>query len=470
MVSYASHACFEGGDDTALLRGWGITIATLLLSTVLATKWAMPLINRTSLQATYSARIARAFLGASNPRGPDENLDEVMPGDDVDSLCDYKPHEAGGPIHIINSTINQTVDEDTLRNVRDRLGTCMACSSIGISISKFFHAVWIPSADGPNIKAVSHAPGTPHPLLDANDIPTDTFDNLPLRDWVAISGAAVGVGMGQDSNPAFSILFLLANVRTGYWWNSGLSATDRGTRPDVSFTRRLLWLIPKLFPTQSRLFAEGLLRFSGPWDQWWYLSDGGHFENLAGYEMIRRRVPFMIMLDSGADPDYRCEDFANFQRKIRIDFQAELEPFGQAEWTKQTSVSGAGISPDVWASVAQRVAVAPGQGGPFDPLPAKSKVLNPVRTLGKHAMLFRVRYARSEQTSLVLYVKASLDGDEPMDVIQYHSDHPDFPHESTAEQFFDEPQWESYRCLGQHVGDEILGPIDHAEMWLAHLR
>jgi hypothetical protein len=42
-------------------------------------------------------------------------------------------------------------------------------------------------------------------------------------------------------------------------------------------------------------------------------------------------------------------------------------------------------------------------------------------------------------------------------VVQYRNDHPEFPHQTTADQFFDEPQFESYRRLGLHIGDTVLG-------------
>ena len=53
--------------------------------------------------------------------------------------------------------------------------------------------------------------------------------------------------------------------------------------------------------------------------------------------------------------------------------------------------------------------------------------------------------------SVMLFLKASVTGDEPEDVRHYHQSHPGFPHESTADQFFDEAQWESYRKLGEHI-------------------
>jgi hypothetical protein len=47
-------------------------------------------------------------------------------------------------------------------------------------------------------------------------------------------------------------------------------------------------------------------------------------------------------------------------------------------------------------------------------------------------------------------------GDEPADVIEYRSRQPKFPHESTADQFFSESQFESYRRLGLHIIRDAL--------------
>ena len=45
----------------------------------------------------------------------------------------------------------------------------------------------------------------------------------------------------------------------------------------------------------------------------------------------------------------------------------------------------------------------------------------------------------------------------PVDLREYQKQHPAFPQEPTADQFFDEAQWESYRCLGYCVGRRIFG-------------
>ena len=83
------------------------------------------------------------------------------------------------------------------------------------------------------------------------------------------------------------------------------------------------------------------------------------------------------------------------------------------------------------------------------------------KRLGLHyCALGLVRYDRNLPTGGVgylLYIKAGMCGDEPQDVVQYRSEHPEFPHQPTADQFFDEPQFESYRRLGLHIGDTLFG-------------
>ena len=63
----------------------------------------------------------------------------------------------------------------------------------------------------------------------------------------------------------------------------------------------------------------------------------------------------------------------------------------------------------------------------------------------------------------LVYIKPSLTGDEPEDVTQYRRAHPDFPHETTADQWFTESQFESYRALGYHTTDQSL---KYAGAWI----
>ena len=67
-----------------------------------------------------------------------------------------------------------------------------------------------------------------------------------------------------------------------------------------------------------------------------------------------------------------------------------------------------------------------------------------------------------------VYIKASLTGDEPADVLSYQSEHPDFPHEATSDQWFTESQFESYRRLGQHIVETILETKNVAKVVKQH--
>ncbi|MCI0537034.1 MAG: hypothetical protein L0Z50_17605, partial [Verrucomicrobiales bacterium] len=496
--------------------GFWWTIGALVVSCILAHPRCISFINRSSLNQTYSARLSRAYLGASNPlrhSNVGRNIDEVMPEDDVESFRNYRPFDAGGPLHVLGICVNETLDQFTQREFRDRQGTSFAISPLGLSVGRNWHALWqaarhneesdhAESESKHPIRAVGHTRGTPHPLLDINGHPPprrragglkqEGMEELPLRYWMSISGAAFGSGLGQSTTRALSLLFTMANMRTGYWWDSGLSSAERGARPQVSFVRRLIWLLPKFFVTQSRLIDEALARFPGPWWRYWYLSDGGHFENLGAYELIRRRVPFIVVVDAGADPDYDFDDFANLQRKVRIDFRTHLELFTEEDWDaarnehiQQARAEGAddamiATKLGEWNDYFQPIRAAlarPGlNGGTFDELTPPSdtdgSVIGPSP---KHAALFKVIYPNVTGQSLLLYLKASLTGDEPSDLRHYHLENQDFPHQSTADQFFDEAQWESYRRLGEHIGARLLtpGPVGKADsgnaLWLTRL-
>jgi hypothetical protein len=53
--------------------------------------------------------------------------------------------------------------------------------------------------------------------------------------------------------------------------------------------------------------------------------------------------------------------------------------------------------------------------------------------------------------------QAVLTGKEPPEITQYKKLNPDFPHETTADQWFSESQFESYRALGYFIACKALG-------------
>jgi hypothetical protein len=161
--------------------------------------------------------------------------------------------------------------------------------------------------------------------------------------------------------------------------------------------------------------------------RWIELTDGGHFENLGLYEMVLRRVKQIIVVDAGADPNCQFEDLGNAVRKIQIDLGVPIEFEGAPGTIEQADlkmVKGANLNNRYCAVARLRYHCV-------DSVPAGMTV--------------------DEFDGYLVYIKASLRGQEPVDVIQYAKTHEQFPHESTADQFFNEPQFESYRKLGSFI-------------------
>jgi hypothetical protein len=93
-------------------------------------------------------------------------------------------------------------------------------------------------------------------------------------------------------------------------------------------------------------------------------------------------------------------------------------------------------------------------------LPPGSSPVDRARLSLAHAALARVTFIDEPdaEPGWLLYIKPTLLGDEPSDILQYHRAHAAFPQETTADQFFDEAQWESYRMLGYHIALDVFGP------------
>jgi hypothetical protein len=73
-----------------------------------------------------------------------------------------------------------------------------------------------------------------------------------------------------------------------------------------------------------------------------YLSDGGHFDNLALYEMLRRRCRFIVVSDATSDPYYAYADLGSVVRKAAIDLGIRIT-FEHLDMARrgETAVKGA---------------------------------------------------------------------------------------------------------------------------------
>jgi hypothetical protein len=239
----------------------------------------------------------------------------------------------------------------------------------------------------------------------------------------AISGAAASSNMGYyTTSPVISLLLTLFNVRLGWWYgNPGPAGQKTYTLANPSFS---------VSPVVYEAFGLTNDRY-----RYVYLTDGGHFENLGIYEMVLRRCHCIVVCDGAADGEYRFGDLGNAVRKIRIDLGVPIEfhcfdiyGWDESERRKEKGQEGRGM---YWAVGRIRYSCVDKEGVDEDGRP------------------------RAASDGIIIYVKPALYGDEPRDVLEYRENFPAFPHQSTGDQFFDEPQFESYRALGSFIADEM---------------
>jgi len=294
------------------------------------------------------------------------------------------------------------------------------------------------------------------------------IEALSLGRWVAISGAAFTTGTGANTQLGLSLLLGLANVRLGYWWDSGIHPPKkRADTVGPNFMELGSRFVTWLLPVQTCLMSEFFARFHGPSRRHWYLSDGGHFENTACYELIRRRVPMIFCSDAGQDPRYQFEDLANLVRKARTDFGAEIQIVRRAKDQTKDDPGMEFPMPTLEQIVHPELLDVIGSPEDFpalsncDPKDADAEC-DPPAMAKRHALLARIHYLDTNTFGWLLMIKPSLMGDESMDVVQYQRAHPLFPQEPTSDQYFDEAQWESYRKLGEHIGAELFTPPTNA--------
>ena len=231
-------------------------------------------------------------------------------------------------------------------------------------------------------------------------------EHLNLATAVVISGAAAEPNMGITTNRGLVFIMTLLNIRLGYWLpNPAIVNSD-------NWFKRL-----NLISAQSSLIlkeALGRLTAKGSHVN---ISDGGHLENLGIYPLLKRHCKFIIAVDGEADPHMGFNGLVTLMRFARIDMGIELVM--DLEDLRKT------------------------KGG-------LSKT---------HSTLGKILYANGEVGHL-LYIKLSVTGDEPEYIKSYRASHPEYPHQSTADQFFSEDQFEAYRALGEHACEGLLRDPD----------
>jgi hypothetical protein len=391
-VSSSAGTSFGGFLEDVIKTTWTEEAFTLLwlaaAAAVLAiAAWLLSIrvdINDFSMHLFYRSRLVRAYLGASNFDRRAQPFTRFDPEDDIDlsSILAEREGESrySGPMPIINTTLNLAASRELAWQER--------------KAASFF---FTPLHYGFDQKL-----GDVRPAFRAIDGCSDR-GGISLGTALTISGAAVNPGMGYHSVPSLAFLMTVFNARLG-WWLKNPSCVSKYL-PDW-MASGLWWLLAELF-SQTRSTSRYV-----------NLADGGFFDNLGIYELVKRRCSVIVACDAEADGDLTFGGLGNAIRKIRsdlgIDVKLDIEPI------KQRGDDGF----SVW-----------------------------------HCAVGTIYYDKvdpGKPNGTIIYIKSSLTGDEPEDVMAYSEDHGSFPHESTADQWFDESQFESYRQLGFHVAKELF--------------
>ena len=297
------------------------------------------------------------------------------------------------PLHLINATVNLVGTADSAWAQR---------KAEGFTFSPLFCGGWrlgfVPTACYGGNRGVS------------------------LATAMAISGAAFNPNMGYHSSPLVTLIMTLFNVRLGWWLpNPKYERSPLHRKVAKWFGVSMKNLMAKKSPRLAlRPLIDEMLGGTDDTTAYIELTDGGHFENLGVYEMVLRRCKRIIVVDAGADPKCEFEDLGNALRKIEIDLGIPIE-FRNNKINMHEGANEANL----------RCAIADIHYDCVDGVTGCS-------------------------AGVLVYIKAGINGQEPPDVLQYARTHPTFPHETTANQFFNESQFESYRHLGSFAVDQII--------------
>lgn len=383
----------------------GVPSLTMLVLLLVAAALAFRYIdvNEFSLQNLYRNRLVRCYLGAAHGsrRMPDP-FTAFDPSDDLHMSALSRQR----PVHIVNTTINLSQDDDLARQQRQADSFTFSARHSG-----FWQEGKGQQVEDEESKDSQGGYVATRSLADEDANGNPSFTGVRLGTAMATSGAAVSSQMGFASSRLFAFLLTLLNVRLGRWFPNPAAVKDPQTMKRKSPRFAAFWFLRELLGSTNKR------------KEWVYLSDGGHFENLGIYELVRRRCRYIVAVDAGADPESTFSDLGNAVRKCRVDFGVDI----QVDLTSLTPSSSSGR-------------------------PRRGSVLGKVT--------YPTDGTQPGFTGDILYIKLSLPSDlntQPADILAYRKEQPAFPHQPTTDQWFTEAQFESYRELGFLVGSDAIG-------------
>ena len=355
------------------LAGWSLKVVPWFpgwwflsaLAVSVLTGWVVNL-NYVSIHRYYRDRLMEAFMPRTDPDGKTRAATTADRAKLSDMCID------NGPYHLVNTCVVLVGTDDQRWRVRGGDSFVLSPLYCGGTATK-----WVKTDD--------------YMQRDALTLPTA----------VAISGAAVNPntgsgGVGLMRGRALSLLMALLNVRLGYW----VPHPNAECQQKVANHFRAAWheLSPRGYSEKRKLLQ---------------LSDGGHFENLGVYELVRR-----IGTDFGARIEF-CDD-----NRIERLIPRDPDPQKVRDWDAGT-----------------------------DAYPVGARFAKRGHVRGA------IVYPDGKQSTLIL-LKTTMIHELDLLTRGYKGVNRDFPDQTTADQFFDEEQCEAYRELGYEIADKMLEDTD----------
>src|SRR6266851_1679514 len=364
--------------------------------------------NRFSLHAMYRDRLIRAYLGASRTTRHPNRFTGFDPTDNI-PMHDLWPNR---PPSASRRAPEPTAHDEPPQDQASQ-DKPLHVINIALNLVAGQNLAWqqrkAESFTVTPLHAGSHRLGYRRTRYPSPSVCYGgRWDGISLGTAVTISGAAASPNMGYHSSPVVGFLMTLFNVRLGWWLgNPGVAGNE---------TFQLAFPVSAIRPIVDEAFG-----LTDDTNKYVYLSDGGHFDNLGLYEAVLRRCGLVLVSDAGSDTECAFGDLGNAIRKVRIDlgvpieFSAPLSIYHRSE-----------------------------------------------HRVGKYGAIGTIRYSCVDGTpedrdGVLVYVKPAFYGNEPRDIYNYAQTSAAFPHESTADQFFSEAQFESYRALGYYIASQVFG-------------
>lgn len=447
LIGYDLSLVFYCGTETEVVILLSIAVLSVLTG-------YLTNINFISLNRFYRDRLMEAFMPLYSTVC--EGRNRAATGADTFNMCEvgradeYVETQQGeeekkkkkkmtkeklvGPYHMINTNVMLTHAEE--RKFRKRMGDNFIVSPLYVGGAA--------TGFGPSGKFMG--------------------GNFTVATAMSASAAAANPGggaggKGVTTNSAVALVMRLLNIRLSYWVRHPRETLKDKETGDKTQIRKSIWA---LTPNH---FVPGAL-YSLPWfgykkdDSLLELSDGAHFENLGVYELIRRRCGLIIVCDGGQDVKASYSDLINAIERVGEDFGAQIR-VNEVEIARNHQASN---GEELWETSQPDDLI--GNSNNTDQYPKGAEYAKKGYFVAKIDYGNRGESGAWPRYGILIYLKTTMIGRLEIEAKGYKGANPDFPDETTGDQFFEEEQFEAYREVGYRIAETMIEDLDLAERFL----